>query len=59
MKRSRRGPREGREGFVEACDLTIVAPGGLKPAVEVEEDEEAEGVVVVVGQGECVLAFGS
>lgn len=34
-----------------------MAPGGLKPAVEVEE-EEAEGVVVV-GQGECVLAFGS
>lgn len=45
------------EGF-EACDLTIEAPGGLKPAV-VEVEGVVEEVVVVVGQGEWELAFGS
>ena len=52
VTRLRRGSREGRESF-EACDLTVVAPGGLKPPLEFEDGVER---VVVVGQGECELA---
>ena len=40
----------------EAWDLTIEAPEGLKPALAIGDDG---GGVVVVGQGECELAFGS
>ena len=55
LKKLRRRSSEGRESF-EACDVTVVAPGGLNSPPEVED----EGVgVVVIGQGESELAFGS
>ena len=54
---------------VEAWEVRvrIVAPGGEKPPAldeeggegEGEEGEEDEGVLVEVGQGECVFAVGS
>lgn len=61
-KKSRKASRKGtRRGF-PAWELTILAPGGWNPPAEDEAEAEAEaeaGEVVVVGQGECELAFGS
>lgn len=46
---------EGKRESFEACDFTVVAPGGLKTLGE----GDVEDVVVVMGQGEWELAFGS
>lgn len=56
VKKVRKDSRKGTRRSLLAWDLTIVAPGGSKPPAE---DEAGVEGVVVVGQGEWELAFGS
>lgn len=48
--------REKEGLFFDACDRTVVAPGGLNTAFLGGGEEDG---TVVDGQGECELAFGS